>query len=133
MADQQPNPECAWCGQPATTTAHHGFDYARRRLHACELHASWAKRKNRYMPCIISERFGGLPPEEQAAVVKAAYWSDNITNAEWPVVLKHEDATASNKSRLKKKAAGWLQDRLAQPDARRRGTAAGRRHVPQAD
>jgi hypothetical protein len=60
------------------------------------------------MPCIIHSRFDELTPQEQAAVYKAVYWSDNITDAEWPVVLGHEEATAPNKSRLKKKAAGWL-------------------------
>ena len=60
------------------------------------------------MPCIINDRFDDLTPEEQAALFKATYWADNITEREWPVVLDHDDANKVHRSRLKKKGAGWL-------------------------
>lgn len=66
------------------------------------------RRKNLYLPCAINERLEDMTSEEIAAVYRAAYWADNIANAEWPVVLRHTDAKRYNRSRLKKKAAGWL-------------------------
>ena len=66
------------------------------------------RRKNWYMPCVIAADFDGLPDDEQARVLKATYWADNITNREWPVVLGHDDATTTNRYRLKRKAAGWM-------------------------
>jgi hypothetical protein len=66
------------------------------------------RRKNLYLPCAIAARTEEMSDEEHARVLKAAFWADNITNAEWPVVLEHEDCSPSAKSRLKKKAAGWL-------------------------
>lgn len=99
---------CAWCGEPATGAATHGFDDAKLRLPACEAHAALAKRKTQWMPCIIHERFEELSPTEQAAVWKATYWADNVTNPEWPALLGHDDCSPSAKSRLKRKAAGWL-------------------------
>jgi hypothetical protein len=66
------------------------------------------RRKNLYLPCAINDQLDDMSPEEQARVYKAAFWADNITNAEWPVVLGHDDCSPSAKSRLKKKAAGWL-------------------------
>lgn len=67
------------------------------------------RRKNFYMPCIISDRFDDLSPEEKAKIYKATYWADNITNAEWPLVLSHQgEWTAPVKSRFIKKAAGWI-------------------------
>jgi hypothetical protein len=65
-------------------------------------------RKNTYMPCAIAADVDDMPAEEQAAVYRRTYWADNITNAEWPVVLGHDGITAYVKSKLKKKAAGWL-------------------------
>jgi hypothetical protein len=66
------------------------------------------RRKNLYLPCAIAAEIDNMSPEEQAAVYKAAFWADNITNAEWPAALGDEDCSPSAKSRLKKKAAGWL-------------------------
>lgn len=66
------------------------------------------RRKNFYMPCVIGERVEEMSEEEYAAILKATKWADNITNAEWPAVLGHDDCSPSAKSRLKKKAAGWL-------------------------
>jgi hypothetical protein len=66
------------------------------------------RRKNLYMPCIIGPRLDDMSDEEIVDVYKATYWADNITNAEWPCVLDHDDCSPSAKSRLKKKAAGWL-------------------------
>jgi hypothetical protein len=65
-------------------------------------------RKNLYLPCAINARLEEMSAEEQAGVYRAAYWADNITEGEWPVVLSHEDAKRYHRSRLKKKAAGWL-------------------------
>lgn len=66
------------------------------------------RRKHFWLPCIISARTDDMTEAERAAIYKATYWSDNITNAEWPVVLGHEGATKPNRSRLKKKIVGWL-------------------------
>jgi hypothetical protein len=66
------------------------------------------RRKNFYMPCIIGPRFDEANEDEQAEILKATYWADNITNTEWPAVLNHDDCSPSARSRLKKKAAGWL-------------------------
>jgi hypothetical protein len=49
-----------------------------------------------------------MTEEEVADVYKATYWADNIAGSEWPAVLRHDDCSPSAKSRLKKKAAGWL-------------------------
>lgn len=66
------------------------------------------RRKNLYLPCMISARTDEMSDEERVAVMKAAYWADNITNAEWPLVLRHDGVKAYVKSKFKKKAAGWL-------------------------
>jgi hypothetical protein len=66
------------------------------------------RRKNFYLPCIISARVDRMSDEEWVAVHKAAYWADNITNTEWPLVLRHDGVKAYVRSRFKKKAAGWL-------------------------
>jgi hypothetical protein len=66
------------------------------------------RRKNLYMPCIIGPRLDDMTDEEVAELYKATYWADNITNGEWPAVLQHDDCSPSARSRLKKKAAGWL-------------------------
>ncbi|MGI8796908.1 MAG: hypothetical protein ACR2IR_10075 [Acidimicrobiia bacterium] len=73
-----------------------------------ELGGKTFRRKNFYMPCIIGPRVKDMSDDERVAVMKATYWADNITNAEWPAVLRHDDCSPSAKSRLKKKAAGWL-------------------------
>jgi hypothetical protein len=49
-----------------------------------------------------------LSDEEFVQLKKDTYWADNITNKEWPVVLREEGVSPSAKSRLKKKAAGWM-------------------------
>jgi hypothetical protein len=66
------------------------------------------RRKNLYMPCIINARIDEMSDEEVAELYKATYWADNITNSEWPAVLRHDDCSPSARSRLKKKAAGWI-------------------------
>ncbi len=66
------------------------------------------QRKNLYLPCIISERLEDMSDEEHARALREAYWAELITNAEWPVVLSHDGVKAYVKSRLKKKAVGWL-------------------------
>lgn len=73
------------------------------------------RRKNLYLPCVIGERFDELTAEEKAAAYRATGWADNITAAEWPVVLGEDAATKTNRSRLKKKMVGWFmaQGRIA--------------------
>lgn len=66
------------------------------------------RRKNWYMPCVVNARFGEMSPDEQARILKATYWADNITNAEWPAVLGEDGFSPSAKSKLKRKASGWL-------------------------
>ena len=73
-----------------------------------EIGGTTVRRKNLYMPCIIGPVFDEATPEEQARILKATFWADNITNSEWPVVLDHDEATKVNRSRLKKKGAGWM-------------------------
>jgi hypothetical protein len=65
------------------------------------------RRKNLYMPCAIAADIESMSQEEQVAVYKATYWADLFTNAEWPVVLKHEGVKSYVRSRLKKKVVGW--------------------------
>jgi hypothetical protein len=95
---------CAWCGEPATARA----PYKDVRLPACELCAAMRSRKNAWMPCVINDAFDSMTPQQQARVYRATKWADNITNAEWPVVLGHEGVKAVYRSRLKTKAVGWL-------------------------
>lgn len=65
------------------------------------------KRKNLYLPCAISADLGGMTEEEKARAYRDTWWLDNITNAEWPVVLGEPEATRPNRSRLKRKTVGW--------------------------
>jgi hypothetical protein len=65
-------------------------------------------RKNLYTPCVIGERFDAMTDEEKVAAYKATWWADNITAAEWPVVLGKPEASKTNRSRLKKKMVGWF-------------------------
>jgi hypothetical protein len=66
------------------------------------------RRKNWVMPCAIGPEFDRASEEEQARLLKATYWADYISESEWKVVLREEGCSPSAKSRLKKKAAGWL-------------------------
>jgi hypothetical protein len=66
------------------------------------------RRKNLYMPCILGPRVEKMTEEEIAQTYKATWWADLITNTEWPALLKEEGFNASARSRLKKKAAGWV-------------------------
>ena len=66
------------------------------------------RRKNLYMPCIIGPKFEQADTAEQARILKATYWADNISTREWEALLGEEGFDRSAKSRLKKKAAGWL-------------------------
>jgi hypothetical protein len=60
------------------------------------------------MPCVIGPRFEKMSEEEQAKVYKATWWADLIAASEWPALLKKDGFSPSARSRLKKKAAGWL-------------------------
>ncbi len=70
------------------------------------------RRKNWYRPCIMVEEFDKAEADGDhatlARMLKATVWADNIANSEWPVVLHEEEAKPYNRSRLKKKAAGWI-------------------------
>jgi hypothetical protein len=66
------------------------------------------RRKNSYLPCAISAKTDTMSEEEYARVMRANAWADNITNAEWPAVLRHEGVKAYVRSKLKRKAIGWL-------------------------
>src|SRR4051794_14568861 len=96
---------CAFCAEPATTTASYGADGM--KLPVCELHAAARTRKNAYMPCVISADFDAMTPKEQAQILRETRWADNITGAEWPVVLRHDGVKAYVRSKLKRKAVGW--------------------------
>jgi len=99
---------CAYCGAPATATIRHGGPGWSRKLGACDLHKAAHERKSEYMPCVINADWESMSLEEQAKALRETYWSANITNTEWPVVLKKPDTKAPTKSKLKKKAVGWL-------------------------
>jgi hypothetical protein len=79
------------------------------------------RRKNLYRPCVMTEEFERLQAEGDhagiARLLKATAWADNFTNTEWPIVLERFAETeeelqkvrnAPARSRLKRKAAGWL-------------------------
>jgi len=100
---------CAYCGAPATATIRHGTPgLTSYKLGACDLHKAVHERKSKYMPCVINAEWESMSPEEQAKALRETYWSDNITNTEWPVLLKEPGTKAPTKSKLKKKAVGWL-------------------------
>jgi hypothetical protein len=60
------------------------------------------------MPCVIGDRFDSLAADEQARILRETRWADNFTNAEWPVVLRHDGVKPYIRSKLKKKAVGWV-------------------------
>ncbi|MGZ4254817.1 MAG: hypothetical protein ACXVS6_22710 [Solirubrobacteraceae bacterium] len=66
------------------------------------------RRKNLYLPCVIVGRADEMTEAELARVYRENAWADNITEGEWLVVLEREDAKPYARSRLKRKAAGWL-------------------------
>jgi hypothetical protein len=66
------------------------------------------RRKNQWLPCIIAARTDEMTEEEFARAMRATWWADNITNSQWPVVLGHDGASKSERSRLKRKMVGWL-------------------------
>jgi hypothetical protein len=49
-----------------------------------------------------------MTPEQQAEVLKRTYWADLVAASEWPALLEEDDFSPSARSRLKKKAAGWV-------------------------
>lgn len=75
-----------------------------------------------YTPCAMGPKLEALEKQAKetgdwkayAQLLKSTYWADNYTDAEWPCVL--EDTTEKSetpvpsyvRSRLKKKAAGWI-------------------------
>lgn len=65
-------------------------------------------RKNTWLPCIINGRVEEMTEEEYARTMRETWWADNITNAQWPVVLGQQGASKFERSRLKKKMVGWL-------------------------
>jgi hypothetical protein len=64
-------------------------------------------RKHLWLPCALGDQLDGASDEEKARLYRATWWADNITNAEWPVLLGHEGASKTAKSRLKRKLVGW--------------------------
>ena len=56
------------------------------------------RRKNLYMPCALGPRFDEADAATRAQLLRETYWADNITNAEWPVVLGDPGSTAVNRS-----------------------------------
>jgi hypothetical protein len=65
------------------------------------------RRKNLYMPCALGWTFDALTEDEQVRLYRETSWADNITNGEWPVLLG-QPVKAYVRSRLKRKAVGWL-------------------------
>ena len=96
---------CAWCDAPATSTVR--IDRFLRHP-ACSLHKAVSERKNDWMPCVINADFDRMTPEEQAQVLRETKWADNITNSEWPALLRRPQASKPARSKLKRKAIGWL-------------------------
>lgn len=70
-------------------------------------------RKNLHLPCLIAAEKENKPGENRsgetlAKVLWTTYWTDNLTATEWPVALQHDGVKGYIRSKLKKKAAGWL-------------------------
>jgi len=67
------------------------------------------RRKNLYIPCVISENFDDLTDEEKVQVFKDTWWADNLTDSEWRTILKRNPPSYEKvvRSRLKKKLVGW--------------------------
>src|ERR1035441_10123241 len=59
------------------------------------------------MPCALGPVFDAATPADQLAMMKATKWADNLTNAEWPVMLQ-DVSNPPVKSRMKKKIVGWI-------------------------
>jgi hypothetical protein len=66
------------------------------------------RRKNFYMPCAIGPRFDSASPEEQARILKETWWCDLVSGSEWKALMQEPDFSPSAKSRLRRKAVGWL-------------------------
>lgn len=66
------------------------------------------RRKNGYLACQMHARLEDMTEAEQGQAMKAAYWADYVTAAEWEALLGTGKAMRSNRSRLKRKGAGWL-------------------------
>jgi hypothetical protein len=67
-----------------------------------------ARRKHTWLPCIINASLDGKSEEEVVRALRETWWSDNVTNAEWPALLGHDGVKAYVRSRLKRKVVGWL-------------------------
>ena len=96
---------CSWCDAPATSTVRVNRFL---RYPACELHKAVRERKNTWLPCVINADLDGMSPEQQAKVFRETKWADNITNSEWPALLRRLQASKPARSKLKRKAIGWL-------------------------
>jgi hypothetical protein len=100
---------CIYCDErPATHTTRRYWRRSAYPIAVCELCKAALERKHSYMPCVIGERYEAMTLAEQAQVLRETYWADNITKAEWPVVLRHDGVKAYVRSKLKKKAVGWV-------------------------
>jgi len=66
------------------------------------------RRKNLYLPCALAQSMDGLSAEEEARIYRQTWWADLIAASEWRALLREPGFSPSAKSRLKKKAAGWL-------------------------
>jgi hypothetical protein len=65
------------------------------------------RRKHGYMPCALAGRTDEMSDEEYAKLQRRLYWSDFISEAQWERLLgKRTDAPT--RSKLKRKAIGWL-------------------------
>ncbi len=73
-----------------------------------EIGGETIRRKNLYMPCAIGPRFDSATPEERLRILKETWWCDLVSNSEWKALMQEADFNPSAKSRLKRKAAGWL-------------------------
>jgi hypothetical protein len=65
-------------------------------------------RKHLWLPCVMNDQLDDATDEEKARLLRATWWADNITNAEWPALLGQQGASKTAKSRLKRKTVGWL-------------------------
>ena len=68
-----------------------------------------AVRKHEWMPCVLvadREKYSG---EEWVKLMKRCYFTDFFTDAEWRAIVSDDAKSLSvNRSRIKKKVAGWL-------------------------
>ena len=71
------------------------------------------RRKNMYLPCVLSDKLGEMTDEEQAEIYKRCKWIDLLTAQQWEIILGKSILDDKHKavviSQMKKRIIGyWL-------------------------